>query len=454
VAAGRLDRSTNGTVCGVGRGTGQLIGGLPLGLFRAAELCHDSAVTTPEEITAFKQHRIWGKSDSLAAIAATAVPRSPSDKETIARALAVAKYVKAFKAIEPYLFSSARESQAETLSSYLDTIEGQIAGWDQSAAMLPPTMAAIDTSIDSVLSALFSYQWPPLRRGREDILTQTADAYRTATDQSLASVEEQVAVAKTELAAIQQSVALLTTDSEARAIEAATAVAAIAEVAAAQSENASASLQIELKKVDGEASAQRDELAKRADALIVTLESARDSGNKLLANVADQATAGAYLDFANKELAAYRLWNILGGSAVALAFVFLAAVFLGPLLEWWPETDGTESVVLKVGITVSLAGFSAYAFREAGKRMRQSIEARYRNLDVVALPSFAKDLKQEKQDELRYLMGVRLFGSSVKSASGSSKSRDSSNTLNLAVDPETVRALAEGVNVIRNGPTL
>ena len=407
-------------------------------------------MTTPEEVAAFKQHRIWAKADTLASAAAAATPRSPTDKETIARVIAVAKYVKAFRAVEPYLFSTAREAQAETLASYLDTAEGQVAGWDQSAAMLPPTMAAIDSSIDSVLSSLFAYQWPPLRRGREDILTQAADAYRAATDQSLATVDIEVEAAKAELAAVKAEADVLKADSEARAAEAIAAVATIKEVEAAQSENATNSLQIELKKVNDAALAQREELETQAADIIKTLEHARDSGNKLLANVADQTTAGAYLDFANKELRAYRLWNGLGAGSVALAFLFLVAVFAGQTLDLWNETDGTENVVLKVGITVSLAGFSAYAFREAGKRMRQSIEARYRNLDVVALPSFAKDLEKEKQAELRYLMGVRLFGSTVESASGKSKQQDKTNTFNLSVEPETVRALGEAVKLLRD----
>jgi hypothetical protein len=122
---------------------------------------------------------------------------------------------------------------------------------------------------------------------------------------------------------------------------------------------------------------------------------------------------------------------------------------------WWivfqSNQHNVEGAVLRVGISLTIVALSAYAFREAGKRQRQSVEARYRALDVLALPPFSNGLSEEQGERLRYLMGERLFGSHVEASSTTRKSGDAAN---VSVDPSTIRALTDAYRAAKTAGLL
>lgn len=402
-------------------------------------------MTTRQEVEAFKQHRLWGSIDGISRVVEESAGRSQTDRETLARVLAVAKYVKSYRAVEAYLFpGSNRIGILDALAAMFDTIDSQLAGWDRDGAMLATTVGALDTYCDQILQQVAASAWPTARKGRSaDAFAEAADAYRVQADASLEGIEAEVVSVNDRLTELLATADQIEVASRQREIEATAAVALISETQEAQTENAQESLQQELKRVTEAAQAQRDELGVEAQRFLAGLRDNYDTGNDLVKLIADQSVGGEYLRFAETEKRAYRLWNILGVIAGLVAFVYLAIVF-------WVDKPSLEGSILKLGISLSVLGLSAYAFREAGKRQRQSIEARYRALDVIAMPPFSKGLSKPQREQLTYLMGERLFGRSVESAASKRKSDDKVNAFNFSVDAATIKTVADTIQSLKN----
>jgi hypothetical protein len=349
----------------------------------------------------------------------------------VARTVAVAKYVKSFRPIEPYLFPTQRISQADAVAAQTDSIRGQLAGWDRAAAMLPPTIQAIDAACDQVLLYLSTLNWPSGRRGTEaDGFFASTEAYRQTADRSLEGIAEQLTAAQGRLVELESKATALAEESIARALDSEAALDSLQAAEAIQDVNAAAKLEKALDLVQTRATQQRDSVLADATTMLTSLRENQKSGNELIAQVADQAVGGGYLDFAKAEKKAYGWWNAIAISAALVAFAYLVIVFQS-------NQHNVEGAVLRVGISLTIVALSAYAFREAGKRQRQSVEARYRALDVLALPPFSNGLSEEQGERLRYLMGERLFGSHVEASSTTRKSGDAAN---VSVDPSTIRA--------------
>ena len=114
-----------------------------------------------------------------------------------------------------------------------------------------------------------------------------------------------------------------------------------------------------------------------------------------------------------------------------------------------PASNDCGVAILKLGISLSVVGFSACTFREGGNRQRQSIEARYPALDVLAMPPFSKDLTEEQQQRLRFIMGERLFAASVERASRrQSRVRETATSGSAGFDDG---ALASAMELLRAG---
>lgn len=349
--------------------------------------------------------------------------------------------------------------QAENIWSHLRTITRQLAGWDHEGAMSPSTESTIDQSCDYVLDYLRDYAWPVARKGRgPEVFEVAADSYRQAAEASLGGIESSVAAQQREL----DRLSLAADDTAARADESLRQAATVLEMLKGANENvadnANVALADALSAMNSKEATQRaaqkkmfenvlKAMSNESEQAIRELRQARDTGNELVRMVADQSVGGEYLKFAENEKAASLRWNGIGIAAVILAFGYLVIAYWAPDWGWVKATIADENIWIKIGISLSLAGFSAYAFREAGKRMRQSVDARYRALDVLALPPFLKDLEPATQEQLRVLLGQRLFAG-VPDAHRD-KSGDSTASLNLAVDPSTVKAVAELLRVIR-----
>ena len=393
-------------------------------------------MTTKQEYEAFRGHRLWVLADLTAKMASEVSGRSADDRHTLARVIAVAKYIKSYRPVEPYLFMANRLNEAEAISTFLDQINGQLSGWDSSAAMLPATAKVVDQYCDQALTHIADSKWPSARKGREaDAFAEAADAYRVAADSSLSGIEKDIIDASNRLEQLEAKARDLAAESETREAEATVALATIAEVQAAQATNAQASLQIELKRINDAAEAQRKELLAASEVLLASLRQNEEAGNDLVKMVADQTTGGGYLQFANKEKRAHTTWNCIGGAAGLVAFVYLA-LFVGE------RTLTVDASILKVGVSLTLVALSVYAFREAGKRQKQSVEARYRALDVIAMPPFTQGLPVPEQLELRMLMGSRLFGATAEPAP-TGKSRLNSRSVSVSLDENAVKAITE-----------
>ena len=151
-------------------------------------------MTTREEIDAFKKHRLWDLTVQVTRDLGDANGRSSTDRETIARALAIAKYLNGCRSSEVYLFPAGREVQADNIAGQVDIIVSQLAGWDRDAAMLPPTVASLDSAGDQILAYIDQFAWPTVlgRRANVRVFAEIAESYREAAEQSLQPVEASV----------------------------------------------------------------------------------------------------------------------------------------------------------------------------------------------------------------------------------------------------------------------
>jgi hypothetical protein len=401
-------------------------------------------MTTRNDIDSFKGHRLWTVAKIVIDASEAAKPRNSDDRNTLARAIAVATFVASFRSVDVFLFGTGRLQEAEFITGQLDAILSQINGWNQEAGMIPQTISQIDANANQVMIYVGSYHWPAARTGRATTaIAEAADSYRNASEGALSAIEEQIATASGRLNELQESAKALQTASEERAAEAMAAVSDIMAAKEDQAASTAASLQIELQSVKNAAEAQRDELLAEGERYLASLRDNYETGNDLVKQVADQSVGGGYLQFADTEMTAHGNWNKMGIAAVVAAFVYLVLTF------WlFPPSDAVGAV-LKLGISLSVVAFSAYAFREAGKRQRQSVEARYRALDTIALDPFSKGLDDTQRQALRYLLGERLFGSSIESAGASSRGRQVNNSVSLSIDAGTAKAVSEIITAAR-----
>jgi hypothetical protein len=402
-------------------------------------------VTTQQEIDDFKAHPLWDEIANTLVALTNRPARTADDRATVRRAKTTLDYLAKYKAFPPELLPSGRLIQASGFQPAVAAIRNQIEGWDESAAMLPPTTAAIDESCDTILNGLSSFTWPPMQREQWTAAMQAAaEAYRTGTEGALVAAQLGLAGVDTQIRASHTVLEDSQIQAQASAAEAAAARAEIAALAATQDEVAKTKLQTTTAEILAAAEAQRTELQGEAKTYLDGLRANYDTGNALIKKIGDQSVGGEYLNFAKREHWSYRIWSGLGILGVLVAFLFLLVVFVGPLTGTWIKaTTGTDNVLLKLGISLSVAGFSVFAFREAGKHQRQSVEARYRALDVVALPPFVRDLTEPQQQQLRFLMGERLFGSTVEGEVSKRRRKGTDNSFTLNVEPESLRAIKD-----------
>ena len=407
-------------------------------------------MTTKQEIDDFRSHGLWGEVDAARLTLSGIAGRTDDDRATLRRARTTVDYLGKYKAVPADLLPSDRVAQANEFAARVADIRNQVEGWDQSAAMLPPTSAAIDVACDRILAHLSNFGWLPMQRELWTAAMQNAaDAYRASIEASIAQAKLDLAGIETQIRASETVLQESLDQSRKAAAAAETAKTDLEANVVAQDAAAKTQLAAAVAEIKAKGEEERAEQRKRASTHLAALQADYEAGNSLIKKIADQSVGGEYLAFAKRELWAYRIWAGLGIAGVVLAFGFLVVVFVGPLVgDWIKPTTGTDNVLLKLGISLSVAGFSVFAFREAGKRQRQSVEARYRALDVVALPPFVRDLSEAQQQQLRFLMGERLFGAPVESAADRRR-KGTDNSFSLSIDPALVRELVEVVRAIK-----
>lgn len=410
-------------------------------------------MTSREQLDEFRRHNLWGAADVLIDFARTARAKSEDDRATLTRVASIASWVKGFRSTEAALFPSNRLDYAQRLWTVFNNLFSQLSGWNQEAAMLPPTVMSVDNLCDEAINLLSESRWPVIRKGRgARDLTEVVDNYVAISEASLLALDtrlEKVGADLTNIIAAAGGARDLAQDAAKSAKESSDNIekarlAFNADAAQKLSQllsrlhNESVARQADLER---ETLEQRDELLADAERLVEGLRANHETGNELVKQVADQSVGGGYLQLASKEQRAYRLWNGIGIAAVVVAFAYLAIVF------WVQAPRDVEGAILKLGISLTLVLFSAYAFREAGKRLRQSIDARYRALDVIALPPFSNDLDDAQRQALRYTMGERLFASAGEAQSPQRRASKESS-YNLTMDPTLAKTVLEVVRAL------
>lgn len=366
---------------------------------------------TPDDVSGFKQHELWKAATDLREALRSAHGRGSTDRETIARALAIIGFLLAFRSVDARLFPSSRISDADTLYRWVDYINDQLEGWDQDAAMTQQTVSQIDSYCDAIIRD--TQTWPRLQRdGRADAINAAAEAYRVAAEGSISGVESTTAEVQEALRVVAEEVELLRVQAKELVDEATTARSDIDSSLESIEERAEAALTTRLETVTSAAKTLQDTIRKDAEKQLADLRDKNTRADALLAHVADGTVAGGYDTFAAGEQRAYRFWNWVGGVTAAAGVVYLIIHF------WDIDKIDTSFVIVRAALSLPIFGFSAYAFRVASHRHRQSVEARYRALDLIALPPYTEQMTAEQQSKLRMVLGERLFARSDDSDSG------------------------------------
>jgi hypothetical protein len=391
-------------------------------------------VTEPQEVDAFRYHSLWGAVEKLKPKLETAKGRTPTDRHTLARSLATLVYLGEYKTLSPYLFQTNRADQLQYVQQYVTRLDGQFQAWDQSAGMDPSTVRQMDVDCDAIMTNIADYNWPALKKeSRAAAIAGAADAFRVTADASLSALQQDVQGAQEHLADVRTKVSELQVEAEARTEEAKTSAQVFEDALEAQDTSAKQALAARVAKFDSDADAVRAADDALAQEHLQALKDARAKAAELLAFVTDGTVAGGYSNFSKEEKLAYRYWNSAG--------IAVTLVVVGYLFWEFRDLESLTSEVLWVRtlLSVPALGVSAYCFQQASKRHRQFIDARYRALDLVALPPFSDSMQPDEQSRLRMVLGERLF---AREEDGPGSPKEGS-TEDAALSPTTVQSLTE-----------
>jgi len=399
-------------------------------------------MTTSQELEEFTNHELWQRiSETTADINATR-PRDTIDRQTRARALSVLGYLSEYKSMPTSLFRSDRSVTASILVASVETIRSQFAGWDQAAAMVQPTVNQIDISCDEILATVSSSAWPSLQKeSRARAIRESADTFRIAAESSLEALEGQVAAAQTALRTVETQLSAITAQAALREQEAADAQVRLESTIAEATVEAKRNSDLAISEINEKAVLQRTQATADSERLLKQLRLDSANGEKLVAMVGDQAVGGGYAQFARREMTAYWFLNGFGLLVAVVTFVLLQDA-----VKEFKEADPLLSV-LKATISLTGIGLATYAFREAGKRHRQSVAARYRALDLLALRPFTTEMEESQRDSLRYILGERLFAAAPVTNDQTNKN---DKTTTFKVDLDSLKTLAETVKATKD----
>lgn len=402
-------------------------------------------MTTREDVEAFDNHPVWDALGALQVEVHDASPRTDIDRHTLARVGAVASYVVGYRPIDAHLFPSSRESVATTVLGHVQSITSQLEGWDRAAAMTATTVAQLDAHADALMESVRNGGWPSLQKeSRAAAIRQAADEFRIQAELSITTIQADVATIEEKLTEAKSDLAHITDQADARASEMDAAVLAVEAAIAGQETKANAELKRVLAVIQTEADRHRDELSGSSATLVESLRQDAELGQKLVRLVGDQAVAEGYYRFAKREMWAYRAWNFFGIIVAVATVAFLVWAFRDI------ESLSVQAVIVRAVLSLPALGLATYAFGQASRRHRQSVEARYRALDLLALPPFSNDMDPAQQEKLRVVLGERLFAA-PPSTKDPAKSSESGNTVTLNLDQ--MKVLTEVMKNLRDSAT-
>lgn len=391
-------------------------------------------MTEPSDVDEFRKHPLWAAVDATKKDIDTAKARSSTDRHTLARGLATLAYLGEYRSLDSHLFPSKRQAQLVAVQQYVAQLAAQVQAWDQSAGMTASTVQQIDANSDAIMANISSYGWPALRKeSRAAAIAEAADAFRVTSEASLAALQADVENAQADLKDVESGVEGLKAEAELRTAEAKSAAEAFQTSLTEQDVTSRDALSARVKSFDSAAAETRARYDSVAQEHLQALEVARIKAAELLAFVTDGTVAGGYSKFAEEEKWAYRFWNAAG--------IAVTLMVIGYLFWEFRELVSLTSEVLWVRtlLSVPALGVSAYCFQQASKRHRQFVDARYRALDLVALPPFTDSMEPDEQSRLRMVLGERLFAREEDGA-GSQKEGSAEDA---TFSPTTVQSLTD-----------
>lgn len=284
--------------------------------------------------------------------------------------------------------------------------------------MSAQTVAQIDAQCDRIVETLNSAPWPSLQKeSRAQVISEAAVAFQNATEASVELLLQEVQAGRDEIEALGKRLEGLETEAFARGEQ---AEAALREIESARETNIAAAKSALMKAMQEQMTAYsqiRDRFVGQSKTHLDSLAANAKRGEKLVKLVGDQAVGEGYARFAGKEMWAHRLWNLVGVLAGIAVVIYLGWEFR----ELNQVT--LQTAIVRVALSVPGLGIAAYAFQQASRRHKQSVEARYRALDLLALGPFTNEMDAEQQTMLRVTLGQRLFASNQQDGDGKSDAK-------------------------------
>jgi hypothetical protein len=365
-----------------------------------------STVTSDQDISAYRQHPVWASRLKLADQVGASAPRNSTDRETLARVSAILDVAKLYESANARLLPTTRLNTLNNMNTFFAQMSGQLDGWNREAGMAQATVNSIDQLCDQILAALSGF--PQIVRLRTPTVSDADRAFQVAAEASLQVLEGDVVKVHEALRVARDEVQAVLTEAKSAREATDEAKVELETTLTTADERADAQLEKRLGFISERADAALQSAEQRSKELLTGLRERDKKATELLAHVADASVAGGYNDFADKELKAYRIWNAIGAGAATFAALYL-------VLHFWDLGHlSVQVTVFRAAISLPVLGFAAYAFQQAALRHRQSVEAKYRALDLVALPAFTDTMNEEQKSQLRMVLGERLFARSVE----------------------------------------
>lgn len=400
-------------------------------------------MTSQDHVKAFKNSPVWPLARSVRELAAAAKGRSSIDRHTLARVIATMSYVTSYNRLDPNLVPVASASdvlaRAHQLLSFM---QSQLDGWNQEGAMAPQTVRILDGQADELITLLSNSGWPSIPKGGgANLIAEAAEAFRLTSDSSLRKLTEQIVEASHQLDELREAVSKLEAVAQKHRSEADAAVRDLEELRESSREDLADSME---QAREGElklGEELRRHIGDLADKDLKTLKADARLGQELVKLVGDQAVGGGYNKFARNEIVAYRLWNLIGILAGVGVIVYLGYEFRAL------ETVTVQAAIVRVALSIPGLGLAGYAFQQASRRHRQSLEARYRALDLLALEPFTREMAADQQEQLRVALGKRLFASSPEEAAARRKPEapQAPTTADIQAAMDLIRSVKEVV---------
>lgn len=376
-------------------------------------------MTTRDDIDSIRQHPVWPAIQKLRDSVKAGSPIGPTDRETFARVEAILAYAAGYRAFTPQLFPSTYQNDFNAIHRDLRYLSDLLSSKLADQPLPQNLISQIDSYLDNILRALSEF--PSLQKeSRARVISEAGDAFRLSTEASVLALEEHIRRLEEQITEGRESVNALVVKAGQAKTEVDEAHESLVDSLTEADARSQRELAQRLEAFDNSARDFRTSAEQDASNILEHLREQERTAQTLLEHVADASVAGGYQKYAKKEEVAYRVWNGLGLSIAAVVAIYLAVKF------WDLETLTIQESILRAALSLPGLALAAYCLRQATVRQRQAVEAKYRELDLLAVNPFTDKMNDAQRSQLRMLLGERIFGQPVQS---SAEDKASSNPL-------------------------